>query len=787
MGRILRVILVGGSLLFLGAFSGHVTAASGNPAPAVARTVTDTITQAIASEDLHRETLARLEHAGEWKNLSQQVAVLELEFDALSAGAMNKPDLINSVELDRQLRGLHRETTTIVERISTIVRRLEHDDKLLESNVKTWQEHATFLEKQSVPSTVIERAMAIIAKLEQANVHVREFRDNALLGLDRAIFLQTRIEDARALVLTRQTRLDSQRLVLEQSPIWQLGTASTQFQLVGAKLSASWQMQQEFLLQDGARLVVLFFFILILSTWLLTRRAGETVEPTQCAYGRPLTASFLLALVALGWLASDPPRLFFELLVLLTPIPAALVASRATKAPIPLTLYGIALSTMLYALRDMAEASPIADRLLMLLQVICVALPVAIDLHRGQLQKAFLWPGPGVVRAVALLVLVGAVLTAFYTICGFAGPAGSVRAGMGSLLGSVLVFGTTAVVLEGLALALLATPLVQWFHSARNADPALLRALRFTIRTFAIISLVIVALGSLGLALVILSAIDLLMGAKLDVGTVSIAFKSVALALGVIFATGFLTSTIGFLLSREVIPRLKIGPGAAYAVIKFTRWSLLIFGAVLTLAALGIDMAKITLLAGALSVGIGFGLQNVINNFVSGLILIIERPIGVGDVIEWGSQSGTITHIGIRSSTVRTEQGAEILVPNGDLVSKDVVNWTRSDRQRRYDVDVEVSSGSDPKQVMQLLAEAATEVPEVMKKPSPHVEFKSFGATSLKFTLHAWMEAVGEELNAQNTLRVAMLNKLVSAGIAPFAEKSVEIHPAKGLAPAVEK
>ena len=189
-----------------------------------------------------------------------------------------------------------------------------------------------------------------------------------------------------------------------------------------------------------------------------------------------------------------------------------------------------------------------------------------------------------------------------------------------------------------------------------------------------------------------------MMGATLEVGTVSIAFKSVATALAVVLVTVVLTGVVEFLLDREIVPRLNLRPGAGYAIVTFTRWSMFIVGAALALAALGIDMGKITLMAGALSVGIGFGLQNVINNFVSGLILIVERPIGVGDVIEWGSKSGTIMRIGIRSSTVRTGQGAEILVPNGDLVAKEVVNWTRSDRQRRYDIDIDVALDSEPEQ-----------------------------------------------------------------------------------------
>ena len=163
----------------------------------------------------------------------------------------------------------------------------------------------------------------------------------------------------------------------------------------------------------------------------------------------------------------------------------------------------------------------------------------------------------------------------------------------------------------------------------------------------------------------------------------------------------------GFILDREIVPLLQLRPGAGYAVVTFTRWVIVIVGAILTLAALGVDPAKVTLVAGALSVGIGFGLQNVVNNFVSGLILIVERPVGVGDLIEVGPLTGEVKRIGIRSSTVRTGQGAEVIVPNSELVSKEVVNWTRSDRQRRYDIDVGVAYGSEPEHVMRLLVEAA--------------------------------------------------------------------------------
>ena len=234
----------------------------------------------------------------------------------------------------------------------------------------------------------------------------------------------------------------------------------------------------------------------------------------------------------------------------------------------------------------------------------------------------------------------------------------------------------------------------------------------------------------------------------------------------------------------EIVPVLQLRPGAGYAVVTFTRWVIVIVGAILTLAALGVDPAKVTLVAGALSVGIGFGLQNVVNNFVSGLILIVERPVGVGDLIEVGPLTGEVKRIGIRSSTVRTGQGAEVIVPNSELVSKEVVNWTRSDRQRRYDIDVGVAYGSEPEHVMRLLVEAAAEVPEIMKSPAPSAMFRGFGDSSLDFRLLAWVHTVDVGLQAQNGLRIAILRKLDQAGIEiPFPQRDVHVYSAGDGAP----
>ena len=770
-----------GAMLLLAPGFGSALAATDPVAPPAAAvvppaTVTDIAMQAIASEEMQRGALAHLEQAGQWRELDRRATALAADLDGLAASATARAELLEVVALARQLRVLHRDVSNVVADLGVIVRKLEHDRNALESAAGKWQERVTVLGDRLAPAPVVGRARAIEAKLHGASVRVREYRDEVLLALDRALALQARIDDARALVDAQEERVRASRTQLEQTPLWRLGTASAQVERVAADLRAAWRLLRTYLERDGAGLAALFLGVLALTGWLYSRGSPQDAGSAQRGYGRPGAASLLVALTAVWALAPDPPTYFLLALLALLPVPAAMVAQRALAVPIPLTLYAIALATILIPVRTTIDASPLAARMLVLLQVLIVPVAVAVDLRSGRLRQALPRWSEGTVRTAALLVIAVSAVTALDVIVGLSGSVQSLRAALGSVLGFGLVFGATAMAVYGAVLALLATPILGWLRSARTPDPALLTAIRRVLGALAVTCVALVTLGLFGLLPTISLAITSLMSATVGVGTASIAVSAVATAAGVALATIVLTGVTGFILDREIVPRLNLRPGAGYAVVTFTRWSMTIIGVALTLAALGIDMTKVTLIAGALSVGIGFGLQNVVNNFASGLILIVERPVGVGDLIEIGPLTGEVKRIGIRSSTVRTGQGAEVIVPNAELVSKEVVNWTRSDRQRRYDIDVGVAYGSDPERVMRLLVEAAGTVPEVMAKPAPLAMFKGFGDSSLDFRLLAWVHSVDVGLQAQNALRVAILRKLDAAGIAiPFPQRDLHI------------
>jgi len=180
----------------------------------------------------------------------------------------------------------------------------------------------------------------------------------------------------------------------------------------------------------------------------------------------------------------------------------------------------------------------------------------------------------------------------------------------------------------------------------------------------------------------------------------------------------------------------------------------------------------VTVLAGAFGVGIGFGLQSVVNNFVSGLILLFERPIHVGDTVEVGNLQGRVQRIGIRSSIVRTGQGAEIIVPNSQLVSDKVTNWTLSDQRRRIDLPVGVNYGTEPQKLIELMVAVARAHPGVMQDPAPQAFFTGYGESSINFELRAWTDQFSNSGRIRSDLSVALHNAIQEAGITfPKGEK----------------
>ena len=231
------------------------------------------------------------------------------------------------------------------------------------------------------------------------------------------------------------------------------------------------------------------------------------------------------------------------------------------------------------------------------------------------------------------------------------------------------------------------------------------------------------------------------------------------------------------LLSDRVLARKNIDIGVRQATVTILRYVLITAGFIILLQTAGIDLTALNVLAGAVGIGVGFGLQNVANNFISGLIILFERPIKVGDRIEVGNVEGDVIHIKARSTTVVTNDNIAIIVPNSNFITQNVINWSHMGKNVRFKIPVSVSYDSDVRLVEKLLLEAANENPDVLEEPAPGVRLLKFGDNGLQFELRAWSESLlHRKGRLTSNLNFAILEKFRAHGIEmPFPQRDIHI------------
>ncbi len=254
------------------------------------------------------------------------------------------------------------------------------------------------------------------------------------------------------------------------------------------------------------------------------------------------------------------------------------------------------------------------------------------------------------------------------------------------------------------------------------------------------------------------------------------------LAVGYIIAT-----SIRFLLREEVFSRFHLKRDLPDLIASTVYYLLLLLVFFTAVNAGGIELNKFTLLTGALGVGFGFGMQNIINNFVSGLILQYERPIHINDVLEVEGYTGRVTRIGVRSSTLQTFQGAEVIIPNANFISGKVVNWTLTESRRRAELALGVAYGTEPTVVLKFLLDAANKHESVLTDPAPMAYFIGFGDSSLNFELHFWVMQDSNWVRVRSEIAMSVMRSLDDAGIEiPFPQRDLHLRTMPGGTKLVE-
>jgi small-conductance mechanosensitive channel len=553
---------------------------------------------------------------------------------------------------------------------------------------------------------------------------------------------------------------------------------------------------EEFLASYGRRVPWHIVVFLVLGAVLagLGRAAGrlEGDDPSSVAalasarhiLDRPISAAFILALFLIRLFYPLAPPPVVHVLMLSALVPVLRVLPRIVWPEMRAPLWSLAVLVALRELSMVASEGTVLQRLLLLAVSalgIGTAALVAGPGGRGAGRHAgALWRTALFGTRLALVVLVAAVAA---NLTGRAWLADRLAgATILSAYAALLLF-AGVMVLDGVTIIALRQAGARSLASVRNNGALLRRRIRWLLDLAAISWWVSLALGAFRIRDLVLDSLRAVAATPLEVGSLRVSLGDLLTFAVAIFIAFLLSRLVRFVLAEDVLPPLSIEPGVRPMVLTLVHYIIVGLGVIFGIAAAGFPVDRLTLLISAFGIGIGFGLQNLVNNFVSGLSLIFERPIRIGDQVQVGTLLGRVESIGLRATVLRTVQGSEVIVPNADLITKEVTNWTLSDLLRRVEINVGVAYGTDPQRVIALLTAAARGHEAVLPQPAPVVLFQRFGESSLDFALRFWTIGDDRWLTVESEVRVAVWRALGEAGISiPFPRRDLHIVSAEPAA-----
>ncbi len=687
--------------------------------------------------------------------------------------------------LERHWRFLSRDLDRWHKELQAAIKPLSADAEQLAARRRIWD--ATLAAQAGDETPWTARARQVVAKLDAAERTLAK-PGAALLKLSQsAVAVDDDIAAGLEQAQQQIRRRDRDLLRLDAPPLWtEAGTPRAKRaaedvarQGLAIEIAFAKDYDDRFTRTRNAMTLAMVALLPVLM-WVSRRtraraRREQVAEATLAVLSRPFAAWIVLYAIASLIFNWDGPvirhqaTLLIAWLPVLRLLPGVVRRALGPWAWISAVFYALNFAASLFAIDPLAYRYALAT----LAGVLIATLVWLARRHRRRIE-------PSSARTRTLWLLHGSALLA----------AGSLLANVvGNMsLATVLLDGLLDATYIAVALAAVAAVVAALsdsvFRRGVEVMPARVSARAGSLKRAA------VTLGGIAMAAVWLlatlnafrilrpayDAVQVLLGYRVAFGDVAFSFGNVAVFGVSVWIAWWLSRTLRDLLAEDVLPNMALPRGVAHSVSTLSYYALICIGLLVALAISGFQLSQLAIVFGALGVGIGLGLQDVVKNFVSGLILMVERPIQPGDVVELNGVTGRVREIGLRATRLVTFEGADVVVPNGMLVAERLTNWTLSNSSRRIEVNVGVAYNSDPEQVLALLRGVAAKTEGLLPEPAPAALFVGFGASSLDFTLRAWTREESDWVAIRSRMGLSVLAALREAGIGiPYPQQDLHL------------
>lgn len=626
--------------------------------------------------------------------------------------------------------------------------------------------------------------------------------------MQRASELQARMQAGGQDVAAAIEDIDRRLLQIDVPPLWEGLGGSGDAHAAMAAMERGIEIERQFAVdyhaagsgnQQALRVVQILLLPIILWLVLRARRlpaadAAAGTDRAARALRRPLSTWLLLSMLAVLVLEPDAPLLAQEAALLVAVVPVLrLLPAGSLRALGPWPYVAVAL----YGLDRLAVALVMDKGWYRLLLLALGGLAIALTAWLLRRAPAAAVPLPSAAQpaplqrllrplAWAVLALLAVALAA--NVVGNLSLAETLTSGVidSGYMALLLYAGLSACL--GLFRALLGQPELAGRRLVTQHTPMLQLAAVRLLTLAAAAGWLLYSLDRFRLLRPLNDVGAQVLGLGIDVGEVSIDLGDVLAFVLSAWLAVWAARGVRRLLRDELPGHAGLPRGVGNSIASLSYYAVLLLGLLVALSAAGFKVSQLALVFGALGVGIGFGLQNVVNNFVCGLVLMVERPIQPGDVVEAAGTSGSVREIGLRATIIRTFDGADVVVPNGLLLSGNLTNWTLFDRRRRIDITVSVAYGSPPEQVLSVLMATARATPGVAAEPAPVALMNGYGPSTIDFVLRAWCNDISDYGTLRGELLARVLAALSQAGIAiPYPQMDLHLRsmpPAPSPAPA---
>jgi potassium efflux system protein len=652
---------------------------------------------------------------------------------------------------------------------------LEHELARLDQLSKSWQATLEFAAKRpDTPPPIMRRLQSVVDSIERTRQAAESDRVQELTLQSRLSEAQARVQMALSSAEQSQNRALKSLLVRDSPPVWgrETNVGREWAEESGASFSSQLDASTAFVKRLPFSFLIhalLIVFIAAAVQWMRRRirKLAEQEPDLRRAVPileLPVSTAFALSLLIIPpSIYPQAPRLIQTIMGAVALIPIVVIFRRLLERKLYPIVNALVVVYFIGHVRILVASLPELARFLFLGEMLGASLFLAWLLRSAHLRTAADQSNDRFSRAMRTIAKIGLILLPAAFIANISG-----YVNLGNLLGMLYLrsvflaamFYTSIRVLEGLIIVALQVRPLGILRVVRLHRLMIQRRTCRVLEFLAFLFWLDATLNFFGLRTPLIVTTKAALNANLAMGSLKISMGQILAFLIAVWAAFLFSKFLRFLLEEDVYHHFHLARGVPYAISTTLHYIILLLGFFIALGALGIDLTKITILAGAFSVGVGFGLQNVINNFVSGLILLFERPIKIGDVIEVSGNVGEVRRIGIRASVIRTADGAEVIVPNGSLISSQVTNWTFSDRQRAVEVSVSVVGSADPQRVIESLKSTAAAQPGVAKDPSPQVYLVNFTGAAVTFQLRAWTDRYRDWAQLRSDLSVAVSETL---------------------------